>query len=437
MRARLFLAGVVSLSATLMALPCAADRPTAAPPATAPPPAPPAATAPPAAETARASRQEPAAAAAVGQARVPAPSLTAVTPTPPGDLAPPMASAVRCADTHGQAVCAVTYDPTAIDPALEAVPVGAPGKGGGVGRHYACYPAEPSRWNGQLLVHLVGTWGDPATASELAELACSLGFAAVAPMYENQTDARAACGADSACYEAMRREVLYGGDATAEPVRVDAANSLVRRLDGLLAHLATAEARFAGWAALRERVAGRDLSGVVLSGHSQGAGHALILARDHEVARVILLGGLTDRLRSGSPLHAPVDWVTSWRAVSKTPASRLWGLNHSDDKIVGPSQLAANYDALGVGDVACPFSEAGDYPLACRRVRMSPSGCSAVEAHLVVVQRRFGAAGGLGGGGLGAGGACQLSGQATSNAATWQFLLLAPAEPTAPSQPTG
>lgn len=326
------------------------------------------------------------------------------------------ASDAQCAAAHGQSVCAVTYDPAELDPQISPVQVGPPGKGGGWGRHYACFPQEPGRWNGQLLVHLVGTWGDPATAHGLAELACSLGFAAVVPMYKNTMDARSACGADSACYEGMRREVLYGGDSAPDPIQVDAANSFVHRLDTLLLRLAARERRFAPWTALRERVMARDLSAVAVSGHSQGAGHALLLARDHEVARVILLGGPTDRLRSGSPEHAAVDWVTTWAVGSKTPAARLWGYAHSDDKIVVPAQLTANYDALGVGATSCPFSEAGDYPLACRRIRATAAGCQPVPAHVSVILRRFGEAQD----------ACKVDGQELSNAATWQFLLIAP-----------
>ena len=334
--------------------------------------------------------------------------------------APAPASDAQCATVHGQEVCSATYDPVELDPRVEEVPVGHPGQRAGVGRHYACYPAVAARWNGQLLVHLVGTWGNPASSHGLAELACSLGFAAVAPMYKNLQDARAVCGADSLCYEGMRREVLYGGDTGPDPIQVDAANSLVHRLDTLLLRLSARERRFAPWGVIRERVMARDLSAVVVSGHSQGAGHALVLARDHEVARVIMLGGLTDRLRSGTAEHAAVDWVAAWQSNSKTPAARLWGYNHSDDKIVILSHLQANYAALGVGEKECPFSEAGDYPLACRRVRATAARCAPTEAHVSVVQRRFG----------GDGSPCNLDGSDVSNAATWQFLLLAPLQAT-------
>lgn len=323
-------------------------------------------------------------------------------------------AAAPCEQAHGQLVCSATYDPTTIDPLLESVVAAPPGQVGVPGRHYACAP-EAKRWNGQLLIHLVGTWGNPAASSAFAELACSLGYAAVAPMYENVQDARAVCADDSACYEGMRREVLYGGDSAPAPISVDASNSILRRVDTLLMYLAARETGFAPWGQLRDRVLARDYSEVALSGHSQGAGHALVWARDHQVSRVIMLGGLTDRLRYGTPAHQAVQWVADWAASSKTPPGRLWGYNHSDDKIVLGSHLRANYDVLGVG-ATCPFSEAGDYPLVCRRIRTPPSGCSALDAHLAVVRHRYGTERAP----------CQLEGSELSNAATWQFLLLAP-----------
>lgn len=335
-----------------------------------------------------------------------------VAPEPkPEPAAEPQAP---CEQAHGQLVCSATYDPTTIDPLLEPVVAAPPGQAGVPGRHYACAP-EARRWNGQLLIHLVGTWGNPAASSAFAELACSLGYAAVAPMYENVQDARAVCADDTACYEGMRREVLYGGDSAPAPISVDAANSLLRRVDTLLLHLAARERGFSPWAVIRDRVLARDYSEVALSGHSQGAGHALVWARDHQVARVIMLGGLTDRLRYGTPEHQAVQWVADWAATSKTPSGHLWGYNHSDDKIVLGSHLRANYDVLGVG-ATCPFSEMGDYPLVCRRIRTPPVGCPALEAHLAVIKHRFGTERAP----------CQLEGSEQSNAPTWQFLLLAP-----------
>lgn len=309
-------------------------------------------------------------------------------------------------------MCALLYDPSSLDAAVETVP----GGGDRIGLHYACHPGEAGRWNGQLLVYFVGTGDSPARSHGLPELACALGFAAVAPMYENQRDARSACGANTACYDGMHREVLYGGDSAPDPIRVDEANSALHRLDTLLAQLADRDEHFAAWATIRERVIGRDFSQVAIAGHSQGSGHAVFLARDHLVARVISLAGPSDRLQSGKPSHAPVEWVAQWPSDSKTPSARLLGYNHEDDAILVFRQLVANYDALGVDAVGCERSDGNELPAACRRVRVAAARCRPLEAHVAVAVRRFGSEQDP----------CKLDGKLHDNTRTWTFLLTAP-----------
>jgi hypothetical protein len=317
-----------------------------------------------------------------------------------------------CAEVEGHSVCALLYEPSSLDPTVETVPSG----GDRAGMHYACHPGEAARWNGQLLVYFVGTGDNPERSHGLAELACSLGFAAIAPMYENQRDARFACGANSACYDGMHREVLYGGDSAPDPIRVDEANSILHRLDTVLTHLADRDEHFPPWTAIRARVTGRDFTSVVLAGHSQGSGHAVFLARDHQVARVIALAGPSDRLDSGKPSHAAVEWVAQWRSDSKTPPARLLGYNHEDDGILVYRQLAASYDALGVDAASCERSDRGELPATCRRVRMTPSRCRSFEAHIAVALRHFGSEQE----------ACKLDGKLHDNTRTWTFLLTTP-----------
>lgn len=344
----------------------------------------------------------------------PAAAAPAASPVPaPAPVVAPSANPdTGCADVEGRSVCSSLYDPTALDAAVERVP----GGGDRVGMHYACHPGEAARWNGQLLVYFVGTGDSPARSHGLPELACALGFAAVAPMYKNERDARSACAANSPCYDGMHREVLYGGDSAPDPIRVDEANSALHRLDTLLAQLAERDEHFAGWATIRERVTGRDFSQVVVAGHSQGSGHAVSLARDHQVARVVALAGPSDRLDSGKPGHAAVEWVAQWRNESKTPPARVLGYNHEDDFVLVYRQLSANYDALGVDAAGCERSDTGEPPAACRRVRIAAARCRPLDAHIAVALRRFGSEQDD----------CKLDGKLHDNTRTWTFLLTAP-----------
>jgi hypothetical protein len=343
----------------------------------------------------------------------PASPAPAASPAPNGSVASPDATAAgpeaSCSVVNGRSLCEALYDPHQVDAEVDPVFDGA----GAVGRHYVCYPGDPSQWNGMLFVHFVGTGDNPVRTHDVAELACTLGFAAIEPMYKNSRDARSVCGGESACYEGMRREVLYGGDSAPDPIRVDAANSALHRLDSMILRVAARETRFPAWTTIRDHFIARDLTNVVVSGHSQGSGHALMLARDHEVARVVMLAGPSDRLASGKPEHAAVQWMSEWAAASKTPASRLFGYNHQDDWVLVYRQVVANYDLLGMGGARCPFSEAGDYASECRRIVAAPAGCDSLDSHLTVTVHRFGSAKD----------ACQLDGTLRTNHPTWAYLL--------------
>jgi len=178
----------------------------------------------------------------------------------------------------------IVIAPQSLDPAIEDVRL----TNGNAGRHYACFPATAERWNGLTLLYIIGTDDDPSETYELAEYACGLGFAAIAPMYKTPWRPPDVCQDDAACYERVRREIIEGEDLAPDPISVDAANSLWHRIDTLVEHLAARAPRI--WQPIRDRVIRRDLTRVVLAGFSQGSGHVPLIAHDFEVARVIMSG---------------------------------------------------------------------------------------------------------------------------------------------------
>ncbi|MEZ4361828.1 MAG: hypothetical protein R3B48_16685 [Kofleriaceae bacterium] len=350
--------------------------------------------------------QPTAAAPSAALASVPSPATATFA------AAPEVERGAECALVGARLVCAEVYEPTELD--AEVDPVRTSWDTSGL--HYACYPAEVADWNGQLLVHFVGTRDDPARTHGFAEAACALGFAAVAPMYHNELGTRARCGSDSACYERVRREILYGQPAGAAPLRINAQNSALHRLDSLLRKLAVTEPRFPPWATLRDRITARDFSEVTLSGHSQGSGHALMLSRDHEAARVVLLAGPPDRLGSGQQRHAAVAWIAEWAARSKTPAERLWSYLHQDDSVAFAPEVSATLDALTVSATTCEVTADAAPPLGCRRVHGAASGCRGFDAHLTPTLARFGVERDL----------CRITGTRFDNRQVWAHLLTSP-----------
>lgn len=316
----------------------------------------------------------------------------------------PLAS--NCAQQFGRSVCEVTLDPASFGAGIEQVP-----SRGQDGRHYVCRPATSAAYAGRLLVHLVGTGSDPASDHRFVQLGCALGFAGIAPMYENADDARSVCGDEGPCYEGFHQEIVAGGDH-APRVSVDAPNSVLSRLRTILDALAADDPEFPAWADLRDAVASGDWSSVAVSGHSQGSGHALFLARDFHVERIVRLSGVNDRLASGTAANAPAPWVAGFPAAARTPASHALGFVHAGDSIAVVDQLLDNWDLLGLG-ARCDWASSGGYPADCRRIVMTTPACSGLLAHTSTVLARFG-------------NGCLPGGTAHSNESTWTFLLTTP-----------
>lgn len=190
---------------------------------------------------------------------------------------------------------------------------------------------------GRLYLHLPGTTGEPRDSLLLLNTAALAGFHVVGLMYPNPTRIGALCDAlGDACYENARLETLDGTDRTTV-VTVDRANSIENRLVRLLQYL-SARYPAEGWDAYLDGALPR-WSAIAVGGHSQGGGHAAMIARVHAVARVALFSSPTD----GEPDLAPA-WV---RAAHATPSERYYGLVHSHED--GYSIIATCLTALGLG----------------------------------------------------------------------------------------
>jgi pimeloyl-ACP methyl ester carboxylesterase len=64
---------------------------------------------------------------------------------------------------------------------------------------------------------------------------------------------------------------------------------------------------------------------VALAGQSQGGGHAALIAREHEVARVLMFSAPKDYNRQ---LHKPAPWYRQ----GQTPVQRFFAFVHTGDK---------------------------------------------------------------------------------------------------------
>lgn len=324
---------------------------------------------------------------------------------------------VTCPMAYGTTICEGRYVPSSLGPGVDEVRTGTGGTGEAA-RHYFCYPVGVAH-NDKLLLYLVGTTDSPTQYIEFPRRACALGYAAVSIAYHNEVDGRSTCTTNTNCYESFRREIVYGMDLLPDPIRVNQTNSILGRFLGVLTTLEQRELYFPPWRTIHQRVAARDFTKVAVAGHSQGSGHALLIARDFEIERLIMLAGVTDRMNSGLGTNAAPAWIANWNpATAQTPSTRFFTYLHDDDGVAVVRQVVSNWDLLRVPAMECPYSPMGPYAPTCHRVRVPAARCGGGEAHNMVMVGTFGNSVNN----------CLLSGMANRNDATFRHLLTAPAE---------
>lgn len=180
------------------------------------------------------------------------------------------------------------------------------------GQHFVVAPDTSNR-SQSLLVFLPGTGGRPDLYTSIARHAGKRGHFVIGLAYANSDAVNEVCASmpSPTCQEDVRIEVITGAPRSAL-VAVDVANSIDNRLRALLTWL---DRNFPaeGWGSF---LANGELrwDRVIVAGHSQGGGHAAMIARLRVVRRAILFSATE-----------PAPWTT---APFATPKSQLYGFVH-------------------------------------------------------------------------------------------------------------
>ena len=246
------------------------------------------------------------------------------------------------------------------------------------GSHVANVPNE-ARVN-RLFVHLSGSYGRPTNSLLVLREAATQGLHAIGLAYPNVPTVDSLCtdSSDAACYEKVRLEIIDGTDRTSL-VSVDRSNSVENRLVLALNYL---QAQFPaeGWG--QYLVGGAPKwDSVVISGHSQGGGHAALMARDRLMARVCMFASPKDY---SSFFKAPAVWQS---AAHVTPTNRYYGFNHLQDS---QAVTLRNWRALGLSSLGAPVSVDSSAPpyAGSHQLTTSAAPASASEYHGSVVVDR-------------------------------------------------
>ncbi len=233
--------------------------------------------------------------------------------------------------------------------------------------HYVALSTSALR-QPELFVLLPASGAEPLQYQMLLNQAAANGYYAIGLAYPNSPSVESLCGTgpqgrviDPACHQSVRNEIITGIDSS-PLVTITLANSISGRLRNLLEALNT-QAPAANWGQFVKPNGAVDWGKIRISGHSQGSGHAGLIATRESVARMCTFTGPGDNVISttvpatgpyisttvgATTLYAgPADWVTSTTATS---ASLLYSFRHTDD---APYEITLlTWDVMGHLDIA-------------------------------------------------------------------------------------
>jgi hypothetical protein len=199
----------------------------------------------------------------------------------------------------------------------------------------------------QLFVFLPGTGGRPMKHGPLAfaKYASRCGYHAVGLMYPDAVSAQSLRDDEDIAANLKFRLAIIRADHDSPHIRVIRANSIENRLIKLLLYLERKHPR-EGWGQYLGPGGEIVWNKVAVAGHSQGGGHAAIIAKFHTVARVIMLGSPKDfSYRHNAP-------AKGFDKDNHTPPGRYFAFNHRQDaQGCTPAEQMRIFRAMGLSQL--------------------------------------------------------------------------------------
>lgn len=208
--------------------------------------------------------------------------------------------------------------------------------------YHFCYINYSVTQKQKLFLFFPGTGGVPFNYQEILKHAANLGYHSIALNYENTIAINELCinEADTTCHSRARMEVFDGIDRHPD-IMVDSVNSIKTRTLKLLQYL-NSSFPFENW---NLYFTGNEVNWdkIIVSGHSQGGGHAGIISKIKEVSRVVMFAA-TDWI---APLSRNADWIT-W--PGQTPTNVYYGFIHGQDDAINLPLIEYTWDNYRMND---------------------------------------------------------------------------------------
>jgi len=259
---------------------------------------------------------------------------------------------------------------------------------------HICYYNTAVTSRNELLVFFPGTGGKPNGNDYFDQLAANLGYHVIGLMYPNDTAIGAICQYqnDSVCFEKNRLEIIDGTDRSIY-TSVNRANSIENRLIKCIQYL-NINYPSQNWGQYLDINDSLIWNKLAFAGHSQGGGHAALIAKYHDVARVICLASPKDYFVS--PINMAAKWIDTNHVTS---TNRYFSFTHVADQTgCTPAQQQEIFDLLGMRTIADSISvDANTPPYNNSRILMTylavangttinPHGCVLVDNKVPDIQ---------------------------------------------------
>lgn len=198
----------------------------------------------------------------------------------------------------------------------------------------------------RLLIHLVGSNDCPENSELFLIEAAAAGFDVISVAYPNELIGSICsskpAGEEDSCYIDIRRETIFGAgtilDANGKPaasgtpiesadVDVNVPDSIRNRIKKLITFLQGAPG-----GSVWNQFDFESPSNIIYSGHSQGGGHAVMLAKTYAVNRVVAFASPVDRIENGVSVAVPAPWLGD--LPSATTRSNYFMFYHVRDQVL-------------------------------------------------------------------------------------------------------
>jgi hypothetical protein len=203
---------------------------------------------------------------------------------------------------------------------------------------------------GELFVFLPGTTGTPAGYTNVGLAAANLGFHSVGLMYPDGVTMNSLCS-DSTnpdCYAEARLAVINGG--TNAELAVSAADCITNRLFQLIRYLAANDPG-GNWSQFLDANSLLPWPKIVIAGHSQGAGHAGLIAKMYPVARCLMFADTDWWTPGGTRPGQPAPWITN---AGVTEPEYYFGFVHTNDPLIPFAEEIPTWAGYGLGTFGGP-----------------------------------------------------------------------------------